>query len=83
MDWDEDVYTDIERLVGESKVATETTKQNALLLLNGGADILNMDMEEFLRAVDFIEERAIMLDEHEAIFANGGIERQWDAAIEK
>lgn len=83
MDWDESVYTDIEKLIEENTIETEITKKNALLLMNGGADILNMDMEEFLRAVDFIEERAIMLDEYEEIFANGGIETQWQKAVGK
>lgn len=37
----------------------EKKRQNALLLIDGGGDILNMDFEEFLNAVDYIEEMGI------------------------
>lgn len=65
LNWDEymnedsnsdiDIYEAIGKEIKADEEETEEIKENALLLLNGGADILNIDYEKFLKTIIYIE----------------------------
>lgn len=95
MDWDEDVYRrlqiaidndTIERRSGETEKEYGTEmenlnikKRNALWLLNGGGDIMNMDYEEFLQAVNYIE--TMDIEDKENLVFIGITRTQWQNMV--
>lgn len=54
--------------------AVESEKEKVLLLLNGGGDILNMDFNDFEKAITYIETIGICVDEQ---MVWGTIENRW------
>lgn len=77
-----DVYVELTKVIEMDEGAEEITRKNALLLLNGGGDILNMDFEEFLKAVEYIEFKGGGSAETEKFVMTGGILKQWLDTVE-
>ena len=79
LDWDETAYTVLRKKIEEDdywnvQKEGKTEKENVLLLLNGGGDILNMDFNDFERAITYIETIGIWVDEQ---MVWGTLEKRW------
>lgn len=77
-----DVYVELTKVIESDEGTEEITRENALILLNGGGDILDMDFEEFLKAVEYIEFKGGGSTETEEIITAGGILKQWLDTVE-
>lgn len=82
MDWDESIYADLKNEIENDEGELATTKKNALLLIDGGGDILNMNFTEFQQAVNYIDHERKRLFEHEEIIEEGGVALQWKSIVE-